>query len=274
MLSLPIILMILALVAYSTGFIYLLKHTLSKSQPNAFFVWTVLFVGLVLHGLTLSHDMITPWGINYEVFNLVSFTTGFVLLLGIVFSIYRPVLVLNLLSTPIAIVGLLMGSLLSTPNQVIRQQGLGIDLHIFLSLLAYAVLFIGAIHAILLWFQSRELKKKQKKRVWVTLLPSLQTMRSLLFDLTLIGFVLLTVALGLGFFTIQDFLGQHLAHKTAFSMLSWVIYGVLLLGHWKFGWRGNQAIQMTLIAFLVLAVGFIGSKFVLEMMLMRGYSAV
>ena len=94
-------------------------------------------------------------------------------------------------------------------------------------------------------------------------------MQSLLFDLILIGFVLLTIALGLGFFTIQDFLGQHLAHKTAFSMLSWVIYGALLLGHWKFGWRGNQAIKMTLIAFIVLAIGFIGSKFVLEMLLMR-----
>ena len=269
MLSLPIIIMILALVAYSTGFIYLLKHTLSKSQPNSFFVWTVLFIGLVLHVVTLSHDMITPWGINYEVFNLVSFTTGFVLFLGIIFSIYRPVLVLNLLSTPIAMSGLIVGTLFSTPSQIIRQQGVGIDLHIFLSLLAYAVLFIGAIHAILLWFQTRELKKKQKRRVWVTLLPSLQTMQSLLFDLTLIGFVLLTIALGLGFFTIQDFLGQHLAHKTAFSILSWMIYGALLIGHWKFGWRGNQAIKMTLTAFLVLAIGFIGSKFVLEILLLR-----
>ena len=271
MLSLPIILMILALVAYATGFVYLLKHTLSKSTANPFFVWSTLFIGLILHLLTLSNEMLTPWGINYEVFNLVSFTSAFVLFLGIVFSMYRPVLVLNLISTPFAIMGVLVGSLLDAPNQVIRQQSMGIDIHIFLSLLAYAVLFIAAIHSILLWFQNRELKKRQKRRVWVTLLPSLQTMQSLLFDLILIGFVLLTIALGFGFFTIKDFFAQHLAHKTAFSILSWIIYGTLLIGHWKFGWQGNKAIKMTLSAFVILAIGFIGSRFVLEMLLMRSY---
>lgn len=269
MLSLPIICMLLGLVAYLTGVIYLLKHVVSKTQANPFFVWAILLIGVILHGVTLSLDMLTPWGINYEVFNLLSFTSAFVLLLGIIFSMYRPVLILNLIATPFAMLGLIIAGLFDTPNPVIRKQSLGIDIHIFLSLSAYAVLFVATIHAILLWFQNRELKKKQKRRMWATLLPSLQTMQSLLFDLILIGFILLTIALGFGFFTIQDFLGQHLAHKTAFSMLSWLIYGCLLIGHWKFGWRGNRAIKMTLIAFLILVIGFIGSKFVLEMLLMR-----
>ena len=271
MLSLPIICMLFALVAYLTGVLYLLKTVLNKTQPNRFFVWSILLIGLVFHLFILRIDMITPWGINYEVFNLLSFTSAFVLLLGVIFSMYRPVLILNIIAAPFAMFGLLVGGLLDTPNSVIRKQSLGIDTHIFLSLSAYAVLFVATIHAVLLWFQNRELKKKQKKRVWATLLPSLQTMQSLLFDLILIGFVLLTFALGFGFFTIQDFFGQHLAHKTAFSILSWLIYGGLLIGHWKFGWRGNQAIQVTLVAFLVLVMGFIGSKFVLEMLLMRSY---
>ena len=271
MLSLPIICMLFALAAYLTGFLYLLKNLLSKTQAKAVFVWTVLGSGLILHAITLSIDMITPWGINYEVFNLLSFTSAFVLLLGIVFSMYRPVLILNMIATPFAMFGLLAGGLLDSPNAVIRKQSIGIDTHIFLSLSAYAVLFVATMHASLLWFQNRELKKKQKKRMWVNLLPSIQTMQSLLFDLILIGFILLTIALGFGFFTIQDFFGQHLAHKTAFSILSWLIYGALLIGHWKFGWQGNRAIQITLIAFLALVIGFIGSKFVLEFILMRNY---
>lgn len=265
--SLPIICMLFAIIAYLTGALYLLKHLYSKTQANAFFVWSVLFVGLVCHTLTLSMDMLTPWGINYEIFNLISFISALVLLLGIIFSMYRPVLVLNLISAPVAIAGVMAGTLLDTPNAIIRQQGFAIDTHIFLSLSAYAVLFIATIHSILIWFQNRELKKKQKRRMWVLLLPSLQTMQSLLFDLILMGFTLLTIALGFGLFQIDDFFGQHLAHKTAFSILSWIIYGTLLIGHWKFGWRGNHAIQMTLVAFVVLAIGFIGSKFVLEMLL-------
>jgi ABC-type uncharacterized transport system permease subunit len=81
--------------------------------------------------------------------------------------------------------------------------------------------------AVILWFQDRELKNKQKKRFWVNLLPSFQAMESLLFDLIKTGFILLTVALVFGFFTIDNFFAQHLAHKTAFSIISWFVYGAL-----------------------------------------------
>lgn len=49
---------------------------------------------------------------------------------------------------------------------------------------------MATIHAILIWFQNRELKKKQNKRIWVNLLPSIQAMESLLFDLIITGFIL------------------------------------------------------------------------------------
>ncbi|MFC3902278.1 ABC-type uncharacterized transport system, permease component [Acinetobacter marinus] len=269
MLSLHTIFTLLSLFAYLASFLYLLSHFAKQSTANPFFVWSTLAVGLILHALTLSLDMVTAQGINYEVFNLISFTSGLMLLLTLIFSVYRPVLILNLISTPIAMIGLVVGSLLSTPGHVIRQQGIGMDIHIFLSLSAYAVLFMATIHAILIWLQNRELKRRQKHRIWVNLLPSLQTMESLLFDLILVGFILLTFALGFGFLTIDDFFAQHLVHKTVFSIISWLIYGGLLLGHWRFGWRGQKAIRFTLLGFVLLATGFIGSKFVLEILLMR-----
>jgi ABC-type uncharacterized transport system permease subunit len=213
--------------------------------------------------------MLTPAGINYDVFNLMSFTSGLMLLLSLLFSTYRPVLALNLLGIPVAATGLVMGFAFSRPTQIIEQRDLGLDLHIILSLSAYAVLLMATIHAVLLWFQNRELKNKQKRRIWVNLLPSVQAMESLLFDLIITGFILLTIALGLGFFTVDNFFAQHLAHKTAFSIISWFIYGALLLGHYKFGWRGQKAIRFTLVGFLLLAIGFIGSKFILEMILGR-----
>lgn len=269
MLSLSTILTILASIAYLSGFLYLLKQFMQKSASNPFLVWASLLSGLILHALILSYSMLTPLGINYDVFNLISFTSGLMLFLSIIFSMYRPVMMLNLLATPLALSGLWLGSAFSTPNHIVRVQNLGMDGHIVLSLAAYAVLFVATIHAILLWLQNNELKNKKQRRIWVTLLPSLQTMESLLFDLILIGFVLLSAALTLGFFTIDDFFAQHLAHKTVFSLFSWLIYGSLLLGHWKLGWRGKKAIRFTLVGFFLLALGFIGSKFVLEIILMR-----
>ena len=168
-----------------------------------------------------------------------------------------------------AATGLILGFAFSQSTQFIEQRSLGLDIHIILSLSAYAVLLMATIQAVILWFQDRELKNKQKKRSWVNLLPSFQAMESLLFDLIKTGFLLLTVALVFGFFTIDNFFAQHLAHKTAFSIISWFVYGALLIGHYRFGWRGQKAIRFTLIGFFLLAVGFIGSKFVLEMILGR-----
>lgn len=259
----------LACGAYLTAFLYLCKHFWHKSTLNPFIVWSALLTGLILHSVVLLNDMLTPYGIDYDVFNMISFTAGLMLLLSTFFSMYRPVIFLNLMATPIAFAGLLIGMALHSPSHVIRQQSFGIDSHIILSLTAYSVLAMASIHAVLIWLQNRELKKKQKKRIWVNILPSLQSMEALLFDLIFIGFLLLTGALSFGFFSIENFFGQHLAHKTFFSLLSWIVYLILLFGRWQFGWRGNQAIRFCLIAFASLALGFVGTQFILQVILMR-----
>ncbi len=269
MISLPLVYTILALIAYTTSFWYLFMHLMSKRVPNHWFVGVILSLGLLLHAGVLYNDMLTPAGVNYNVFNIMSFTSALMLLLSILFSTYRPVLPLALIGIPVAATGLILGFAFSKHDLFISQNSFGLDLHIILSLSAYAILLMATIHAVLLWFQDRELKNKQKRRVWVYLLPPFQAMESLLFDMLIAGFSLLTLALGFGFFTIDNFFGQHLAHKTAFSIVSWFVYGALLIGHYQFGWRGQKAIRFTIIGFFLLAVGFIGSKFVLEMILNR-----
>ena len=269
MISLPLVYTILALIAYTTSFWYLFIHLMSKRSPNHWFIGLILALGLLLHAGVLFNDMLTPVGINYNVFNILSFTSGLMLLLSILFSTYRPVLALNLIGIPVAATGLIFGFAFSKHDLIVSQNSLGLDIHIILSLSAYAILLMATIHAVLLWFQDRELKNKQKRRVWVSLLPSFQAMESLLFDMLIAGFILLTLALGFGFFTIDNFFGQHLAHKTAFSIVSWFVYGSLLIGHYQFGWRGQKAIRFTIIGFFLLAIGFIGSKIVLEMILGR-----
>jgi ABC-type uncharacterized transport system permease subunit len=269
MISLPLVYTILSLVTYVTAFWYLFIHLMSKRETNIWFVNVTLGLGLLLHASVLYNDMLTPLGINYDVFNLISFTSGLMLLLSALFSTYRPVAAMNLLGIPVAAGGLILGFVFSKPKQFIEQHSIGLDIHIILSLSAYAILLMATIQAVILWFQNRELKNLQKRRIWVSLLPSYQAMESLLFDMLIAGFALLTIALGFGFFTIENFFGQHLAHKTAFSIISWFIYGSLLIGHYQFGWRGQKAIRFTLMGFFLLALGFIGSKFVLEMILGR-----
>lgn len=116
MISLPLVYTILALIAYLSSFCYVSTHLLAKSEPNRWFVTSILSLGLTLHAVVLYHDMLTPLGIHYDVFNLVSFTSGLMLLLSTLFSTYRPVLALNLIAIPVAATGLILGLPLAKPN--------------------------------------------------------------------------------------------------------------------------------------------------------------
>ena len=262
-----VIIALLATTAYASTFWYLLIHLLQKVQPKKLTALTLLSLGLVLHGWVLFPQLFSSAGINYNIFNLLSFTSWLMLAFTLLFSTYRAVLGLNLLATPVACLGLLASVIWTAPFVPLNEGGIELDIHIFLSLAAYCVLGMAAIQAILLWAQNRELKQKSNKRIWVALLPPLQTMEKLLFDMILMGFVLLTAALLLGLFNVENFLGQHLAHKTVFSVLSWLVFGVLLLGHWRMGWRGQRAVSFTLWGFGLLLLGFLGSKLVLELIL-------
>jgi ABC-type uncharacterized transport system permease subunit len=58
-------------------------------------------------------------------------------------------------------------------------------------------------------------------------------------------------------------------HKTVFSLLAWVIFSVLLIGRYGFGWRGKRAVQVLYTGSLFLLLGYVGSRFVLEVILGR-----
>ncbi len=144
-----------------------------------------------------------------------------------------------------------------------------LQLHAWCALLAYATLAIAALLAIMLWAQERALRRREFHR-WLRALPPLRELESLLFRTIGVGFVLLTATLLTGALFVQDFLAQHLMHKTVLSVLSWLAFGALLLGRWRRGWRGATAVRWTLAAMALLVLAFFGSKFVLELVLQRG----
>ena len=144
-----------------------------------------------------------------------------------------------------------------------------LQLHAWCALLAYATLAVAALLAVMLWLQERALRRRDYHH-WLRALPPLTELESLLFRTILVGFVLLSATLLTGALFVHDMFAQHLAHKTVFSVLSWLAFGVLLLGHWRRGWRGATAVRWTLVAMGLLVVAFFGSKFVLELVLQRG----
>jgi ABC-type uncharacterized transport system permease subunit len=90
-----------------------------------------------------------------------------------------------------------------------------------------------------------------------------------MFQLIGAGFALLTLALVSGILFVENLFAQHLIHKTVLSLAAWAVFGVLLFGRWRWGWRGRRAVRLTLAGMVLLLLGFLGSRFVLELVLKR-----
>ena len=140
--------------------------------------------------------------------------------------------------------------------------------HILLSLGAAALLFAAAVTAVLLVFLDRRLRARRLSDL-PSALPPIDALEKVMFRLIAAGFGLLTLALFTGFVFVTNLFTQNLVQKTALSLLAWALFGVLLIGRVRFGWRGRSAVQWTLAGFGVLAVAYFGVKFVLEDMLGR-----
>ena len=138
-----------------------------------------------------------------------------------------------------------------------------LQLHARCALLAYATLAIAALLALMLWAQERALRRREFHG-WLRALPPLTELESLLFRTIAVGFVLLTATLLTGVLFVEDLFEQHLVQKTVLSVLSWLLFGGLLVGRWRYGWRGATAVRWTLSAMVLLVLAFFGSKFLLE----------
>ena len=128
------------------------------------------------------------------------------------------------------------------------------------------VLLVGA-QALMLLLKEHQLNSRHLADQVSGLLPPLDRMESLLFEITALGLILLSVGLAVGASALSDPSSPGIMHKTVFSLLAWVTLVALLWGHWRFGWRGRLAADMTLAGLVFLVLGFLGTKLVLEVIL-------
>jgi len=225
-------------------------------------------IAVMLHGFSWFSQLGDNNGINFSFFNvgsLISLVIGIMILLS---ALKKPLENLFLGIFPMACVLLTLSLLISTDQQSIVISDRGLAAHIILSIMAYSILTIAGFQAILLIIQDHQLKHKNMKGI-VRILPPLQTMNRLLFEMLGAGTLLLTLAIASGFIFLDDLFAQHLVHKTVFTLFAWITFAALQLGHWRFGWRGNVASKWTLVGTGFLILAYFGSKLVLEVILSK-----
>lgn len=143
-------------------------------------------------------------------------------------------------------------------------------IHIGIAILAYSLFTFAALHAALITIAERSLHNKPTF-IKLPSFPPLMVMETLLFRIITLGFILLTITMVSGMLFSEQIFGKPLQfnHKIIFSIASWLIYGGLLFGRYQYGWRGLKAIRWTLAGFVLLLLAYVGSKFVLEVILHR-----
>lgn len=228
----------------------------------------VAAVAVIAHATVLLLTLITADGINLGFFSAISLVAWLIsaLLLGSALS--KPVENLAIALFPLAALALLAD--LRFPGQRLLGDAAGWELgvHVVSSLLAYSLLTLATVQALLLAVQDNHLRRHHPGG-FIRSLPPLQTMESLLFEMIGLGFVLLSIALVSGFVYLEDMFAQHVAHKTVLSILAWIAFAMLLWGRFRFGWRGPTALRWTLVGFVVLMIAYFGSKAILELVLNR-----
>jgi ABC-type uncharacterized transport system permease subunit len=243
-----------------------LKQSARVAEMSKRMILAPGFLGLGAHLYTVSASMTTPDGINIGFFTALSLVSAFITLFTLVSALRHPIEIIGIAVMPIA--ALTVSADLATTSVHLLPPGSpgGLIFHIVSSIIAYSILGLAALHAIVLSVQNSFLHKHQPGGL-IRLLPPLKTMETLLFDAIIIGFICLSLSLLSGMIFLENMFAQHLAHKTILSILAWFVFAILLAGRWLAGWRGRTAIRWTLGGFISLMLAYFGSKFVLEVIL-------
>ena len=229
-------------------------------------------LGVLAHGASVLAEMQAIGGFTADFFSALSVVSLVVVGVLLVASLRFPLVEILPIALPGAAVMVLIKALLGPePTPLDVPSGM-IELHVISSLLAYSLLSIAALNAMFISVQHK-LLHRHRNPVLLDLLPPLATLEVLLFQLIAAGWLLLTLSLASGLLFVDNLFAQHLAHKTVLSILAWAIFGALLAGRWRYGWRGMRVVRLCLIGMAMLVLAYFGSKAVLELLLDQRWRA-
>ncbi|HTV96005.1 MAG TPA: cytochrome c biogenesis protein CcsA [Steroidobacteraceae bacterium] len=259
------ILRIILLALYAaSAWVMLRSVSNSRLLPLA---WALTLGALAVHSeaiVRLMHDL-GPYSIGLlEAISMLAWTLAVVACFISMEKQYRAIgaILLALAACGAALTG--VGHVFKEGN----THGWELTAHILLSMAAAALLLAAAVSALVLVFLDKRLHSRRIADL-PSILPPLDALEKVMFRLIGTGFGILTLALLTGFVFVTNLRAQHLEHKIVLSCIAWVLFGILLIGRIRYGWRGRPAVLWTLSGFGCLILSYFGSKFVLEYLLGR-----
>jgi len=237
-----------------------------------------ILVPFALHSYLLYANLIAEPVLHFGFSQALSVTLWLTVLIYWFESLVYDVAGMQALVMPLAAVCALLPAFFPGPATPAYTQTFIFRIHLLVAMLAYSLFTIAALHATLMTLLERRLHAGKRAGAsggsmagpWASL-PPLMTLETLLFRILTLGFVLLSLTLLSGFVFSEELFGRaaRVNHKTVFGVISWIIFAALLIGRHGWGWRGRTALRWTLAGFLALVLAYVGSMFVLQVVLGR-----
>ncbi len=229
-----------------------------------------LLMAVVLHGITLIGEIFPGDEMRFGFSVALSLILWLAIAVYWIESLYARMDGLQMLGLPLAALCVLLPPLFPGQHLLANAGSMMFRTHFLVAMLAYSLFTLAALHAILMAVAEKRLHRGRLTPLFAGL-PPLLTMEALLFRMIHIAFALLTVTLASGILFSETLFGKPLSfsHKTVFAIISWLIFAALLTGRHLRGWRGRTALRWTLAGFAALLLAYVGSRFVLEVILGR-----
>ncbi|MDA0149981.1 cytochrome C assembly family protein [Vibrio sp. LaRot3] len=257
---------VVAAILYLLAIATIIPGLVHQTGIRAKTVFISAILALVFHGWSLSDLILAGSGQNLSILNVASLISFIIALVMSVAMTKTRIWFLLPVVYSFSAINLCAATFLPTSFITHLEHDPKLLIHISFALFSYSTLSIGALYALQLAWLDNKLKNKKSLAINPNV-PPLMAIERQLFRIILIGNLLLTATLITGFTFVHDMFAQGKAHKGFLSFIAWIVYSVLLWGHYQKGWRGKKVTWFAVAGATLLTLAYFGSRFVREIIL-------
>jgi len=252
--------LILTLLA-TAGFIaYILRERKSVYQWS----YRLLVIGFLCHTLYLAHQYYLLGAAPVlSLKSALSFFAWAIIGAYIVLQLKFRLMVLGSFIAPLAAFMMVVSSTIPGTEITIKPmfRSLWLTVHVGTIFIGNGIFAVTFMAGIMYLIQEHQIKRKRLGSFF-NRLPSLQTLDSINHYTLMYGFPFLTLGMITGAVYAQYALGSYWRWdpKEVWSLITWLLYALLLHQRLTVGWRGRKAAAVSILAFLVLIFTFVGAS--------------
>jgi cytochrome c-type biogenesis protein CcsB len=250
----------LTVIATAGFIVYLMK----QQKPVYRWSYRLLLCAFVFHTLFLLHQ--------YYVFGAapvlslkeaLAFFSWAIIGAYLLFHMKFRLMVLGSFLAPLAACLMIISTTMPTIEPTIQPvfRSLWLTFHILTAFMGNGMFAIAFAAAIMYLIQEHQIKRKRFGSFYGRL-PSLETLDAVNHYSLTLGFTLYTLGMIIGAIYARYALGSFWRWdaKEVWSLITWLLYAVLLHERLTVGWRGRRAAVLSIIAFAVLIFTFLGAS--------------